>query len=128
MAAYLGDAEAQQALEELGLPPLPRQRVALSPEPSQAIRQWILGLGDVCNPDDRVSIARGVLRSLLASIGHDHDDDDLDELLIREKPWSAMRIAAGWGEHVLSETDDEAAIRATITRDLLTWLAGTGSA
>lgn len=128
VAAYLGDPAALQALAARGLAPPPVRRVR-SPIPSQALRQWILGVGDVCAPADRVPLARRALAILLARIDHPHEEADLDELLAREKPWSVLRIVAGWGEHVLGEEeeDDDGPIRHVLVAGLCAWLRQTAN-
>lgn len=120
VAAYLGDPDARTALAAVGAQ-LPPARRALSPQPSQATRQWILGLSDVCAPDDREPIARLALAALLRLIDHDDSPAELDELLARDKPWSVLRTAAGWGEHVLGELDDRAAIERALREAIVPW-------
>ncbi|MGE0706641.1 MAG: hypothetical protein AB7N76_05485 [Planctomycetota bacterium] len=125
LAAYAGHPAAALAAAALGLT-LPRRRAAGRLGETAAIRQWLLGLGDVCAPEDRVAVARRALAVLLHAMGHDHDPGALDELLGRERPWSLARAVAGWGAQALDELGDPERVRGRVRVALAGWALAPG--
>jgi len=126
LAAHLGHPAARLAASRLGLS-LPSRR-AQRAGAGAGLRQWILGLGDVCAPEERVTIARRALAVLLHALEHPHDPAALDELLGREKPWGVLRTVAGWAQDALDELEDPERVRRRVRVALLAWALEPGQA
>ncbi|MBL4849671.1 MAG: hypothetical protein JKY65_29425 [Planctomycetes bacterium] len=123
LAAYVGHPAALVVVRQAG--PLYRRRASKAGA-SYQLRQWILGLGDLCPPSERVVVARRTLAVLLHSLGHDHGKAALDELTADHPPWGVFRIVAGWGQDALSEFGDSTRLRHRVTVALVGWALAEG--
>lgn len=126
LAAHLGHPAARLAASRLGLA-LPNRHVQRAGA-GAGLRQWILGLGDACAPEERVTIARRALAVLLHALGHDHGSAALDEQLSGQKPWGVLRTVAGWAQEALDELEDPERIRRRVRVALLAWALRPGQA
>lgn len=90
------------------------------------LRQWVIGLGDVCAPEEREVIARRTLAVVLHGLGHDSGSSALDEVLGGQKPWGLLRLVAGWAQDLLSETGDPAKVRRRVQVALAGWALSPG--
>ena len=125
LAAYVGHPAAELAAREHGPP---YRRRAGKAGASYQLRQWILGLGDLCPPAERVVVARRALAVLLHALNHAHGPPALDELLAAHPPWGVLRVVAGWSQDALSEIGDSKRLRHRLGVALSGWALAEGQA
>lgn len=123
LAAYVGHPAAQLVIARKG--GAYRRRTTKAGSGHQ-LRQWVIGLGDVCAPEERSVVARRTLAVVLHGLGHDSDSAALDEVLEGQKPWGLFRLVAGWAQDLLSEIGDPARVRRRVQVALAGWALARG--
>jgi hypothetical protein len=123
LAAYVGHPAAQLVVARRG--GAYRRRTTKAGSGHQ-LRQWVIGLGDVCAPEERRTVARRTLAVVLHGLGHDSGSAALDEVLGGQKPWGLLRLVAGWAQDLLSEIGDPARVRRRVQVALSGWALAPG--
>lgn len=123
LAAHLGHPAALLVAARSG--GVPRRRT-LRAGAGQQLRQWTLGLGDVCPPAERLLVARRALRPLLRLLGFEATRRELSERLGDAPPWGAMRIVAGVAQEALSEVEEPTLVRTRLRAALEGWALAEG--
>ena len=90
------------------------------------LRQWVIGLGDVCAPEEREVVARRSLAVVLHGLGHDSTSAALDDVFAGQPAWGLMRLVAGWAQDLLSEAGDPARVRRRVQVALAGWALALG--
>tara|TARA_R110002072_G_scaffold100877_8_gene222306 strand:+ start:1692 stop:2342 length:651 start_codon:yes stop_codon:yes gene_type:complete len=90
------------------------------------LRQWVIGIGDVCAPEERGVVARRTLAVVLHGLGHDSGSASLDEVFAGQPPWGLLRLVAGWAQDLLSEAGDPARVRRRVQVALAGWALALG--
>jgi hypothetical protein len=124
LAAYLGHPAALACAAELG-PKLP-QRLAVKIGVGPALRQVVLGLGDVCAAHEREVVAGRALARILALLPPKLlPEESASELLASARPWGALRVVANMAHEAFDEVGEDA-LRHALRAALVGWALSIG--